>query len=332
MLRRLIGFLVICGSLAVGWLMMEIRSFTETPLDLPEQGVLYSLEPGSSVGKVARDLQGDGFITSAFYFQLLARWQGQTSQIKAGEYRIERGATPVDLLEQFVSGRVTRYDLTLVEGWDFRQMLAVVLANKALKPTLEGLTQEEIMHRLGHQGEHPEGRFLADTYYFPRGTTDQELLARAYAAMQQFLQKEWEGRASELPLKNRYEALILASIVEKETGLASERPEIAGVFMRRLRKRMKLQTDPTVIYGMGDRYKGNIRRRDLKDDNPYNTYVHRGLPPTPISMPGHDAIRAVLHPADGDTLYFVSQGDGSHVFSASLREHNQAVRKHQLKR
>jgi UPF0755 protein len=227
---------------------------------------------------------------------------------------------------------VISYSFTLVEGWTFQQVLEAVREQEALQGTFENLTAEAIMERLGHPGEHPEGRFLADTYHFPRGTTDLALLQRAYGAMQEFLQQEWDRRAADLPFKTPYEALILASIVEKETAVAEERPQIAGVFIRRLRKGMKLQTDPTVIYGMGERFDGNIRRRDLSENTPYNTYVHRGLTPTPISMPGRDAIRAVLHPADGKSLYFVAKGDGSHYFSATLQEHNKAVRKYQLKR
>ena len=187
------------------------------------------------------------------------------------------------------------------------------------------------MERLGHAGEHPEGRFLPDTYHFPKNLTDVAFLKRAYDAMTQTLAREWEGRAVGLPLKTPYEALILASIVEKETGLASERQAIAGVFVRRLNKGMRLQTDPTVIYGMGDRYKGNIRKSDLQEDTPYNTYRRFGLPPTPIAMPGRDAIHATLHPDDSKNIYFVSRGDGSHHFSATLEEHNNAVIKYQLK-
>ena len=219
-----------------------------------------------------------------------------------------------------------------MEGWNFKQVLAAVSGHEALKHTLKGLTDGEIMARLGHPGEHPEGRFYPDTYKFPRGTTDAAFLERAYQSMSRLLAEEWGKRDPDLPLKTPYEALILASIVEKETGVADERSEIAGVFVRRLRKGMKLQTDPTVIYGMGDNFKGNIRRRDLKQDTPYNTYVHTGLPPTPISMPGSAAIRAVLHPAPGKSLYFVARGDGSHYFSKSLAEHNRAVRKFQLKK
>jgi UPF0755 protein len=332
MLHRLLGLLIILISFAIAWLMMELRQFEETPLALPDQGINYLVEPGTHFNKLAQDLQHRGIIGNALYLQLLARWEKKAHLIKAGEYHIIAGTTPPRLLEQLVSGKVTTYSLTLVEGWTFHQMLEAIRTNQAIKQTLEGLSDEEIMRRLGHEGEHPEGRFLADTYHFPRGTSDLAFLTRSYDAMTGLLQAQWQGRDKGLPLKNPYEALILASIVEKETGLAKERPQIAGVFVRRLKKGMKLQTDPTVIYGMGERYDGNIRRRDLREDTPYNTYVHRGLTPTPICMPGRDAINAVMHPADGKSLYFVARGDGSHQFSATLKQHNRAVTKYQLKR
>jgi UPF0755 protein len=327
-----VGIGVIVLSFLAAWLLMELRQFSNTPLQVPEQGVDYMLAPGTSFGVMAKDLETRGLISSALYFRIIARWDDQAHKIRAGEYHIAAGTKPEQLLEQMVAGKVISYSFTLVEGWTFQQVLEAVREQEALQGTFENLTTEVIMKRLGHAGEHPEGRFLADTYHFPRGTTDLALLQRAYGAMEEFLQQEWNRRAADLPLKTPYEALILASIVEKETAVAEERPQIAGVFIRRLRKGMKLQTDPTVIYGMGDRYDGNIRRRDLSENTPYNTYVHRGLTPTPISMPGRDAIRAVLHPADGKSLYFVAKGDGSHYFSATLQEHNKAVRKYQLKR
>jgi UPF0755 protein len=210
-------------------------------------------------------------------------------------------------------------------------MMAAVTRHQALRNTLAGQSAEQVMTQLGHPGQHPEGRFYPDTYHFPRGEKDVDFLKRAYRRMERFLAREWEQRADNLPLDSPYEALILASIVERETALPEERPKIAGVFIRRLQKNMLLQTDPTVIYGMGEHYDGNIRRRDLEADTPYNTYLHPGLTPTPIAMPSGAAIRAVLHPEDGRELYFVATGDGGHHFSATLKEHNRAVRKYQLK-
>lgn len=331
MANRILGILLILASLATGWLMMEYRRFTDTPLQLPPEGAIVTVAPGTTLAGLSRELADRGYLGQPLYLRLLARWDGVASQIKAGEYRVPAGIRPRELLALLVAGRVTRYNLTLVEGWNFTQMMGAVDASEALSHTLRGLTPEQIMQRLGHAGEHPEGRFLPDTYQFPRGTTDLAFLRRAYDAMDALLTREWEGREAGLPLETPYQALILASIVEKETGRAAERPEIAGVFIRRLRKGMKLQTDPTVIYGMGDAYQGNIRRKDLKRDTPYNTYVHTGLPPTPICMPGADAIRAVLHPNGGNALYFVARGDGSHQFSDTLKQHNRAVRKYQLK-
>jgi UPF0755 protein len=311
---------------------MELRQFANTPLQVPEQGVNYMLAPGTSFGAMAKDLEQRDLISNALYFRIIARLNDKAHKIRAGEYHIAPGTEPEQLLDQMIAGKVINYSFTLVEGWTFQQVLEAVRSQEALKGTVENLTPEAIMERLGHANEHPEGRFLADTYHFPRGTTDLALLQRAYGSMDELLQEEWRQRADNLPLKTPYEALILASIVEKETAVGEERPKIAGVFIQRLRKGMKLQTDPTVIYGMGERFDGNIRRRDLSENTPYNTYVHRGLTPTPISMPGRDAIRAVLHPAEGKSLYFVAKGDGTHYFSATLQEHNKAVRKYQLKR
>lgn len=330
--KRFMGLMIILASFLLAWLMMDFNNFIDIPLKIPAEGEVYELRPGSTVSTLANDLHKMGYLDKPLYLRLLARWDGSAKKIKAGEYQFSAGMNPRDVLNLLTSGKVMSYSLTLVEGWNLKQVLQAVGQHPALTQTLKDLTPTEIMKELGYPDEHPEGRFLPDTYRFPRGTTDTAFLRRAHEAMRKILEREWPERQEGLPLKTTYEALILASIVEKETGLASERPAIAGVFIRRLKKGMKLQTDPTVIYAMGDEYKGNIRRRDLKRDSPYNTYVHKGLTPTPISMPGADAIRSVLHPEDGKTLYFVARGDGSHQFSATLKEHNQAVRKYQLKR
>ncbi len=332
MIYRILGILILGGSITLAWVMMSFNSFSTSPMQLPESGVIYELLPGRSLSALALDLEQQGYLQSAFYFQLMARLDGQASNIKAGEYRLEAGLTPKRLLALLVSGQVVSHSLTLVEGWNFKQVLAAIAAHEALKKTLTDLSDAEIMARLDFPDIHPEGRFLPDTYHFPKGTSDVDFLKRAYRAMEQLLAHEWAGREPDLPLKTPDEALILASIVEKETGRADERPEIAGVFVRRLEKGMRLQTDPTVIYGMGDSFDGNIRRSDLRQDTPYNTYLRKGLTPTPISMPGADALHAVLHPAKGSSLYFVAKGDGSHHFSNTLAEHNQAVKKYQLRR
>ncbi len=331
--HRILGLLFILGSFLGGWVWMEWRGFHETPLDTDGKELLFTVTPGESMGSVARRLAKRGVIEDAAILSWIARIKGLASRIQAGEYLISPGMTAAELLEQLVAGEVTSYSLTLVEGWNFPQMLAAINRNPALKHTLKGLKSEVIMARLGYSGVHPEGRFFPDTYHFSKGMSDREILQRAYRTMERVLQEEWEKRAEGLPYQDPYEALIMASIIEKETALAEERQAIAGVFVRRLQKGMLLQTDPTIIYGLGESFDGNLRRVHLKDTrNRYNTYRYKGLPPTPIAMPGREAIHAALHPDSGKALYFVAKGDGSHHFSATLEEHNRAVRRYQLKR
>lgn len=312
---------------------MEYRAFMEDPVNLPNGRIYYTIPSGASLRWIAQNLAQRSILPHASHLVWYARWSGKGQSIKTGEYELVPGTTAPQLLDQFVAGKVVQHALALVEGWTFRQMLDAINAHEALDHRLVGLPDDEIMARIGHPGEHPEGRFLPDTYHFPRGTTDIAFLQRAYTAMQRYLEKEWDGRRADgLPFASPYEALILASIVEKETAVPAERFEIAGVFVRRLRLGMRLQTDPTVIYGMGAGFDGNLRRQDLVRDTPYNTYARSGLPPTPIAMPGAASIHAVLHPADGTALYFVARGDGSHYFSSTLEEHNGAVAKYQLRK
>ncbi len=325
-----LGGLVFLASLSAVWVWMDYQRFSNETLDFGESGLRYELKSGMTLTRVAHDLQTRGIIDSPRYLIWLGRLEGKANQIKAGEYRFDTGITPHRLLQQLVNGETLQYAITIVEGWNFRQLMDAVHSNEYLLHTLSDYSDAEIMAQLGYPGEHPEGRFLPDTYHFPRMTTDVVFLQRAYDAMQALLNDEWPARSPDLAFDTPYEALILASIVEKETALPSERKQIAGVFNRRLKKRMRLQTDPTVIYGLGRSFDGNIRRRDLRRDTPYNTYLHKGLPPTPIAMPGRDAVIAALHPAEGDELYFVSRGDGSHQFSATLKEHNKAVVEYQL--
>lgn len=331
MIHRLIGFLILAASIGLAWVWMTYQDFVEKPLAIPESGVIYEVKPGATVGRVGRDLAAMGFLSKPRWLSWYARWTERAHLIKAGEYRLETGLTPPALLEVLISGRSIEHTLTLIEGWSFRQVRAAVESQEILKQTLLGLTDNQLMDQLGHAGEHPEGRFFPDTYSFPRGTSDLEFLRRAYHRMAVELAAAWRDRAENLPISTAYQALILASIVEKETGVPSERPAIAGVFARRLQRNMKLQTDPTVIYGMGERFNGNIRRKDLREPTPYNTYVIDGLPPTPICMPGRAALHAAVKPADGNSLYFVARGDGSHEFSPTLAAHNKAVRKYQLR-
>ncbi len=329
LLYRLLALIILTGAVGGGWLWHDYRQFLQNPMT--DQPLTYELEPGANLTRVARDLARRGLLDKPRYWLLHARLEGNADHIGAGEYEIRAGTTPAQFYRQLVEGKVVQHALTIVEGWTFRQMMAALNAQPQIRHTLGGASDAQIMAAIGHPGEHPEGRFLPDTWHFPRGMSDVDFLRRAYDAMQDYLMQEWQGRATGLPLKTPYEALILASIVEKETGLASERAAIAGVFIRRLQKRIRLQTDPTVIYGMGERYHGNIRRGDLQRDTPYNTYRRHGLPPTPIALPGRAAIHAALHPAPGEALYFVARGDGSHHFSATLAEHNRAVIKYQLK-
>jgi UPF0755 protein len=329
-LAGLVLLLAVLIAFAALW--QHYQQFRTSPLAVPETGLILDFQAGSSLRGLARELVEQGVLPHPYWLRLLGRDTGLAARLQAGEYRIDPGTTPEALLRQLAAGRVLQHELTLVEGHTFRLMMERIRSHPVLVQTLAELPDEEIMRRIGHEGEHPEGRFLPDTYYFPRGTTDVEFLRRAYAAMERILEEAWAKRAEGLPLQTPYEALILASIVERETGLPGERGTIAGVFTRRLQKGMRLQTDPTVVYGIGTEYEGRIRYIHLRTDTPYNTYTRHGLPPTPIAMPGVEAIQAALHPEPGDALYFVSRNDGSHHFSATLAEHNRAVDKYQRNR
>lgn len=331
LLRKFTGVLIIAGSFVGGWILMDLQQYVQNPLPV-EEPLSFTVAPGDSLTTVASTLQARGIVTRPDYLLWYARWQGDADHIQAGEYILEPGLTPAQLLARLTQGKVVQYAITIPEGWTFRQMLAALWRHDKLRATLRGLDDAAIMARLGHPGEHPEGRFYPDTYLFTRGTTDAAILARAYDAMARRLKREWENRSPGLPYRHPYEALIMASIIEKETAVPEERAIIAGVFVRRLQRNMRLQTDPTVIYGLGEDFDGNLRRRDLKRDTPYNTYLRHGLPPTPIALPGGASLHAALHPAPGDALYFVARGDGSHHFSATIEEHNEAVRRYQLKR
>jgi UPF0755 protein len=327
--RALVVLLLSAGALGVG-LWLDYDAFLRQPVQVPEDSTILDIPRGTSLRMLARRMTDAGILKHPYYFIALAYRQGDHARIKAGEFELTAGMTPVDVLARITSGQVVQYPVTLVEGWTFRQAVEAIEAQDRFSGELADLSDETLMAMLGRPGEHPEGRLFPDTYRFPRGTPRLSVLQRAFERMEQVLTEEWAGRREGLPIDTPYEALILASIVEKETGAAHERPEIAGVFARRLRKGMRLQTDPTVIYGMGARYEGRIGRADLREATAYNTYVIDGLPPTPIALPGRAAIHAVLNPADGDSLYFVSRGDGTHVFSATLDEHNSAVRRHIL--
>ena len=276
--------------------------------------------------------EAEGLIESALRLELQARWSGAASRIKAGEYALEPGLTPIGLLDLLVAGTVVQHPFTIVEGWTFRELRRRIAESGALVHTLEGLSDEEVMVRLKLEGTHPEGRFFPETYHFPAGATDVQLLRRAFDAMSSYLQSAWARRDEGLPLSSPEEMLVLASIVEKETGVAEERARIAGVFVSRLRRSMRLETDPTVIYGLGSEFDGNLRKTDLRRDTPYNTYVRKGLPPTPIAIPSAAAIDAVMAPLEDGSLYFVATGDGRHVFSTNYEDHRKAVVRYQIRR
>ena len=323
-IRPAIGMLVLSAMAAV-YLFWSWNHSLQPGMEI------YAVKPGMTLRAFTRELSSRGVLPESHSFVWLAYLTGHQRDLKSGEYRFRNGMTARELLEQIVAGRVIEYPVVLVEGWTFRQFLDAIEEAPKLTHTLIGLPPRAIMERLGHKGEHPEGRFFPDTYYYSSGQTELAILANAYDKMQKLLQQEWEKRDNNLPLRDAYEALILASIVEKETGRADERRLIAGVFVNRLRHGMKLQTDPTVIYGMGESFDGNLRLKDLRRDTPYNTYTRTGLPPTPVAMPGKESLQAVMHPVINGALFFVSRGDGSHDFSATLEEHNKAVIKYQLK-
>lgn len=321
--------LVLGIAAAATWLWQDMQRTLRAPLNLAAAEVLR-VAPGTSLRVLGAELKQRGWMRQPQYLELEARRTGRAASIKAGEYEVPPGTTPLGLLDLLVSGQVIQHQLTLIEGWTFHELLEAVAANPVLRPTLAGVPPRRVMAELGLAGYLPEGRFLPDTYRFPSGTTDVDFLLRAYGAMENALAEEWAARDQGLPYAGPYQALIMASIVEKETAVSAERARIAGVFVRRLQKGMRLQTDPTVIYALGESFDGNIQRKDLDVDSPYNTYRVAGLPPTPIALPGRDSIRAALHPETGDALYFVARGDGSHEFSATLEEHNRAVRTYQL--
>jgi len=300
-----------------------------TSLKLVAVDEVLLVSPGSSLAGLVEELVQREILCCPRAFAWSARISGAATRIKAGEYLLETGMTAEDLLRTLVQGNVLMRGFTIVEGWTIRELLAALATEDAMEQDIPRGTEsaESLMARFGQAGAHAEGQFLPETYYFVRGERVSDILSRAHDHLQEQLERAWRGRDSGLPFDTPYEALVLASIVEKETALVTERPVIAGVFIRRLQKRMRLQTDPTVIYGLGSNFDGNLTRRHLDTDTPYNTYTRGGLPPTPIALPGIDAITAVMHPEPGDALYFVATGagDGSHHFSATLEEHNQAV-------
>lgn len=328
-LKRILWLLLIVAIVAGAWTWQHYQGFAKAPLAGIETGDSLLVARGDSLESVLRKLQAEGVRTGEpLQWKLLARKLGAAGKLQVGEYALEPGIDPEHLLLAMRDGKVVRRKFTIVEGWNIRDLRTALAKVELLEHASKDMDDAALMRALGHAGEHPEGRFLPETYAWVRGDTDLDVLRRAYQAMDKALDAAWISRVEGLPLNSKDEVLTLASIIEKETGIAEERPAIAGVFVRRMKTGMRLQTDPTVIYGMGSAYAGNIRRSDLTTDTPYNTYTRDGLPPTPIAMPGVAALRAATHPADGEALYFVAVGDGSgrHVFTRSLSEHQGAVR------
>ncbi len=337
-LFKTLAILILSGSIAIGWGWMDFKGFMNNRASIPEAGIAFEVVSGANLATVSQDLYQSGVLRSALYPRLAGKIYPELTRLKQGEYHLDVNLTPMEIFQKLARGDVISYQIQFIEGWTFNDFLSVLASESRLIHNTEDKSHQALIKSLPFISTEQfvyanlEGLFYPDTYHFQRGSSDTDILKKAYMLMQKMLDKYWSERALGLPYETAYEMLIMASIIEKETGLSSERERIAGVFTRRLKKNMRLQTDPTVIYGMGDKYKGNIRKKDLLEKTPYNTYVIKGLPPTPIAMPSEASLAAAAHPAEGSELYFVARGDGSHQFSVTLEEHNKAVRYFQLKK
>lgn len=326
----LVLLLAAVGAMVYGW--SDFNRFSNAPLNVTAPGDSIDVSRGSSFRNIVGELRQRNLSTAnPWYWRLLAEQMRVAGKLHAGEYALDVGISPRQLLANMAAGKVLQRNFTIVDGWTFGELRQALARAEKLNHDSAGLDDATIMQKLGVAGEVPEGRFLPETYAYVKGDSDLDILKRAHGAMVKTLAALWPARSRDLPLASPYDALILASIVEKETGRPDERAQIAGVFVRRLQNHMLLQTDPSVIYGMGASYAGNIRKSDLTTDTPYNTYTRPGLPPTPIALPGKPALEAALHPAAGNTLYFVARGDGGHVFAGTLEEHNRNVDCYQRK-
>lgn len=331
MVKRLLAIFLVLALLAAtalagGYYYWQTR--LEAPLALDEPS-LYQVPAGAGFNQVVGQLQAEGVIDDAWAFQLLARvYPERVPRLRVGEYRLTPGMSGLEMVALLGSNNVVTYPLTIPEGWTFRQMRAHLNAAPKLEHRTADMSDEEVMTLLEREDTFPEGWFFPDTYRYHLGMSDVDILRQALARMERVLEEVWETRDDDLTIETPYDALIMASLIERETGAAQERREIAGVFKRRMEQGMRLQTDPTVIYGMGERYVGRITRADLREATAYNTYVIDGMPPTPIAMPGRASLEAAVNPLPGETLYFVSRGDGTHHFSRTLREHNNAVNRY----
>jgi len=319
-------FLLVLLSVAV---VAGFSYWSGQPITTDGEPIAFTIPAGSSVGTAAQQISKAGAPVNPFMFSMLARVTQKASKIKAGAYELKPNTTPMGLIDQLVRGEFAQESLTIIEGWTFRQMRQALAASKSLKHDTADLSDRDLMAKISPDFKSPEGLFFPDTYLFAKGSSDLHIYKQAHALLMNRLAAAWERRDASLPYKTPYEALIMASIVEKETGQKSERSMIAAVFVNRLRQGMMLQTDPTVIYGMGENYAGNIRKKDLETDTPYNTYTRNGLPPTPIALPGVESLAAALGPAKTSALYFVSRGDGTSKFSDNLNDHNKAVNQYQ---
>ncbi|GEK50846.1 endolytic transglycosylase MltG [Vreelandella venusta] len=322
------GVVVVVGLAAVAGGYVYWQQRLSAPVTL-EEPALYQVPAGAGFNQVVRELESQGFIKDAWAFQLLARVEPErVPRLRVGEYQLTPGMSGLELIALLGSNNVVTYPLTIPEGWTFRQMRELLDSAPKLENRTAALSDDEIMSLLDREGTFPEGWFFPDTYRYHLGMSDVDILRQALSRMEQILEEVWDERDDDLTIETPYEALIMASLIERETGAPEERREIAGVFKRRMEKGMRLQTDPTVIYGMGERYEGRITRADLREATPYNTYVIDGMPPTPIALPGRASLEAAVSPLPGETLYFVSRGDGTHHFSRTLREHNNAVNRY----
>ncbi len=329
---RLLRAAILLGGLTALCVTAWLAYFALSPVNVPPQARSFNVDPGRTLRGVSEQFAQAGLISERWSFLAFARAMGAAGRIKAGSYTADAQISPYRLLDKIVTGEFAQAEVTFIEGWTFSQLRSALDAHPSLRHDTKGLSDVQILQRLASDTPSPEGMFFPDTYYFAVASSDLALLKQAYSKMQSRLQALWEQRSADLPFKSAYEALIFASIVEKETGRSDERNIVAAVFVNRLKRGMRLQTDPTIIYGLGSTFDGNLRRRDLLKDGNYNTYTRYGLPPTPICMPGEASIKAALNPAQSSALYFVARGDGSHQFSSTLVEHNRAVNKFQLHR
>ena len=330
-IKKTFVLLVLMAIIAIGLLWQHYQAFADKSLMMSSEERILSVESGDGFHNVLKKIRALGIAQgSDFEWKALSREMKVASHMQVGDYAITSGLSPRTILQRIKDGDIIQRKFALIDGWNFRDLRKALKNSGHIEHLTDQLSDAELMAKLGASGVHPEGRFLPETYLYSRGTSDLDLLLRAYEGMQDALAEAWDKRQDGLPLTNPDELLTLASIVEKETGAAEERPMIAGVFIRRMNTGMRLQTDPTVIYGIGSAYDGNIRKKDLQTDTPYNTYTRDGLPPTPIAMPGKPALEAAANPAEGDALFFVARGDGSgrHVFSKDLDDHNAAVRQY----